>query len=294
MLVDQVERSPASADIDILVVDNDPEASGSPTVERWAAASGVALRYVNEPTPGISAARNRALDESDDRDILVFIDDDERPTAHWLRHLMDAHAEYGATTVNGPVVSEFEVQPDSWIRAGRFFDRRRMPTGSRLHMAGTGNMLIDLVELRRLGIRFDNDLGISGGEDSLFTRQIDRSGGCMIWCDEAIVLDIVPAARLTRQWVLLRVLRYGTSWSVTALKVEPRAWMRLVLRLRLSLEGLVRLVVGGSRAFVGSVARSERHQARGLRTTYRGVGLLMGAWGYSYDEYRREPVIETV
>ena len=69
----------------MLVVDNDPAASAR------SACTGFhpAVRYVHEPRPGIAAARSRALREAGEHDVLVFIDDDERPSAGWLRSLLD-------------------------------------------------------------------------------------------------------------------------------------------------------------------------------------------------------------
>ena len=84
------------------------------------------MRYVHEPEPGIAAARNRALDEAGPADLLVFIDDDERPVDGWLARLVETYRVDRPTAVVGPVVSEYEQQPDAWVSAGRFFDRRRL------------------------------------------------------------------------------------------------------------------------------------------------------------------------
>src|SRR5829696_2372932 len=65
----------------VLVVDNDPEGSAADVVLGWAERG---VRYVHEPRPGISAARNRALTEAADADALVFFDDDEHPCPGWL------------------------------------------------------------------------------------------------------------------------------------------------------------------------------------------------------------------
>ena len=92
-------------------------------------------------------------------------------------------------------MSRFAETPDPWIAAGRFFDRRRLPTGTDLEVAATNNLLLDLAVVRRLGLRFDAAFGLSGGSDTLFTRELVASGERMVWCDEAIVYDIVPTDR---------------------------------------------------------------------------------------------------
>ena len=283
----------------VVVVDNDPEAAAAPVVAAAVAAIDAAgigtgfsaagrVLYVHEPIPGISAARNRALDEAGDDDLLVFIDDDERPTAHWLRHLLRVRESTGATAVVGPVVSRFDVEPDAFIRAGRFFDRRRLPTGTDIEVAATNNLLLDLRTIRAMGLRFDEAAGTTGGEDTLFTRAIRAQGGRMVWCDEAVVHDIVPATRTTRRWVLLRALSSGNSWGLTSVRLAARPADRVRTVAALHGGALVRLAGGGARVALGLALGDEAHRARGLRSAARGAGMLLGAWGVPYREYRRK------
>lgn len=273
--------------VDIVVVDNDPEASARPLVESLSAESPTPIHYEHESTPGISAARNRALDTAHEVDVLVFIDDDERPTTQWLALLLALYRQHRCAAVVGPVISEYDVQPDPWVAAGRFFDRRRLPTGTVLDVAATNNLLLNLPQIRGLGLRFDQDLGLAGGEDTMFTRTLHKRGGVMLWCDEAIVIDVVPAARVTRTWVLRRAFRSGASWSFTSLRLINSPERRWLVRLTLFGRGLVRLAGGAARLVAGLVGRSLANQARGLRTMARGAGMLSGAVGHVYAEYQR-------
>lgn len=276
----------AGWDVDILVVDNDAGASARETVARASADSPVPVHYEVEPVSGIAAARNRALDVSHDRDLLVYIDDDERPVERWLLLLLEAHLTY-ASAVVGPVISQFDREPESWITAGGFFTRRRMPTGSPVVVAATNNLLLDLRQVREFGLSFDLDFGLSGGSDTLFTRQLTAKGGRMVWCDEAIVYDIVPANRATRRWVLLRALRSGTSWSATSLRVARSVPQRLWWQAKDFGSGIARVGWGLVRLLVGIVTRSERLRASGARNLARGAGLAAGVFGYRYHEYKR-------
>ena len=52
-------------------------------------------------------------------------------------------------------------------------------------------------------------------------------------------------------------------------------------------QGATRLFGGGARFVLGTVVRSRRHRANGARTLSRGVGMLMGASGLKYLEYKR-------
>lgn len=267
----------------VLVVDNDPQASAEESVRSvWPQ-----VKYVHEPQPGIAAARNRALDEAAGDDVLVFVDDDERPVEKWLRLLVDQWLELDCAAVVGPVVSEFAVAPSAWVAAGRFFDRRRLPTGTVVDVAATNNLLLDLAQVRRLGLRFDERFGLSGGSDTLFTRQLHQGGGVMVWCDEALVVDVVPANRVDRRWVLTRAFRSGNGGTRTSLELSRGAAARARVRARAVLHGAVRVVGGAGRALMGLLIRDLGHQARGVRTLARGAGMVSGCWGYHYSEYKR-------
>lgn len=261
---------------ELLVVDNDPQGSARPLVP-----DGVG--YVVEPEPGIAAARNRALAEAG-TDLLIFIDDDERPVDGWLKLLLDAYTEYACSIV-GPVVSEFDGEPDPWILG--FFDRRRLATGTPVTVAATNNLLLDLREVRRLGLTFDTEFGLSGGSDTVFTRQFTQLGGRMVWCDEAVVYDIVPADRATRSWVLRRSLRSGSSWSASSRRIARNGGERLRWFGKDLGSGLARLGGGVARLAAGAVSGNQSLRAAGMRNLARGLGLTAGAFGYRYFEYRR-------
>ncbi|MDQ1584398.1 MAG: succinoglycan biosynthesis protein ExoM [Microbacteriaceae bacterium] len=273
----------ARYDVDLLVVDNDPGGSGAEAVREQAEPR---LRYVVEEHPGISAVRNRALDECAGSDLLAFIDDDERPAVGWLEHLLLTWQETRAAAVSGRVVAEYEGTLDPWIAAGEFFRRRSMRTGSEIHVAAAGNLLLDLRQVRSSEVRFANDLGLSGGEDTLFSRLLARAGGRMVWCDESVIADQVPAARMTRQWVLKRAWSHGNSAAVVEIRLA-RGHGRVV-RVREFLRGAARILGGGARATLGWGLRSPRHNARGLRAVYRGAGMISAVRGVVYQEYARD------
>jgi succinoglycan biosynthesis protein ExoM len=272
--------------IQVLVVDNDPAASGEAVV---AETNDPAVRYVHEPRPGIAAARNRALDEAASYDLLVFIDDDEWPNPTWLQSMLEVYDRTSSAAVVGPVISQYAAEPDPWIKAGRFFDRRRLPSGTQIDVAATNNLLLDLRQVRAFGLRFDEALGLSGGSDTLFTRELHRRGGTLVWCDEAIVIDQVPIERLTRRWVLLRALRIGNSWSRTSIMLSPSAVDRSLVRIRLTGRGALRTLTGAAQFGLGVATRNMARRARGLRMAARGIGMVSGAYGYAYSEYRRRP-----
>lgn len=285
-LLEQACRQTPGWEVGLLVVDNDPDRGAHDAVLAYAADSTVPVRYTHEPEPSIAAARNRALNDASTR-LLVFIDDDERPSSGWLSLLLAEFERSRAAAVVGPVVSTFEVEPDAWIEAGGFFKRRRMPSGSRVALAATNNLLLDLDVVRRHGLQFDRAYALTGGEDMLFSRQLDARGEQIVWCDEAFVTDVVPAARVTHRFVTMRAFSHGNTWARTSLDMAARWPGRSLVRARLLGHGFSRVLAGGLRALLGRVSRRTDHDARGTRMMMRGVGMIAGAVGWRYEEYRR-------
>ncbi|MGY1639794.1 glycosyltransferase family 2 protein [Geodermatophilus sp. SYSU D00703] len=270
--------------VDVLVVDNDPGRSAADVVSQVA---GPGVRYAVEPCPGIAAVRNRAMDEAAGARLLAFIDDDERPRERWLTALLDTWAATGAVAVSGRVLAEYAGELDPWIRAGRFFVRRNLPSGTEIDTAATGNLLLDLDQVRASGTRFESALGLGGGEDTLFSRSLVRAGGRMVWCAESAVVDQVPEERMTRRWVLTRAWSHGNATVLTELRLTPGSLPRLAVRARGVVRGLLRVAGGAARWALGWAAGSLRHQARGLRAVFRGAGMIGGALGVVYEEYAR-------
>lgn len=268
----------------VLVVDNDDEPSAHEIVAGFPG-----VRYVHEARPGIVAARNRALDECGTARLLAFIDDDEVPTANWLDALVSTWASTGAAAVVGPVLPQFEAEPDPWVTACRPFDRPRFATGTEMPAAGTGNLLLDLDVVRAHGVRFDERFATSGGSDTFFTHALVSAGARIVWCDEAPVVDIVPAGRMNRSWVLSRAQRMGNSRSRAALLTSKPGLERAVVRGKLACQGVVRVVGGAGRLAFGVVARDLTHRSRGERTLRRGIGMLVGAAGRAVVGYERVP-----
>ena len=289
LLVDQCSEltrsssgSPSAIASSVLVVDNDADRGAEPV----AADAGPLVRYVHEPVAGIAAGRARALAEAAAADLIVFIDDDELPAPGWLGALVAAWHRYGRPAgVVGRVTPTYGGTSDPWIDAGGFFVRPRRTTGTPVAAASSANLLLDLRVLRRLGIGFDRRLGLAGGEDTMLTRQLTEAGERLVWCHEAEVIDVIPASRMNRRWVLNRAFSHGAVESRVSLALA--GGRRPVLRARLLVKGIARALAGSLTAVAGTVLRRVHWQARGYRLACRGAGMVTGATGRVVDEYRR-------
>ena len=296
----------------VLIVDNDPQAGARAVVEAARAAlagepsgpSGDAdpadsaatsrLVYVHEPEPGIVAGRNRALSEARGSDALIFIDDDEIPSPGWLQALVTTWRAQGCAAVTGPTPPTFEVAPSPWVTASGAFDSWEAADGAQVRSADTGNLLLDLGVVERLGLRFDPRYGLTGGEDSLFTRQLTRAEGVIRFAAGAVVTKRVPAARARRAWVLERSLRSGSSWARVRIDTVGPAGdgasgrlARLRLRLGYGAKGLAKAGIDGARAGVARIRGDVPAQARYEVSSRGGLGMVVGALGGHVREYGR-------
>lgn len=303
----------AQTTVSVLIVDNDPQAGARAVVEAARAAlggeqpeaaesSGAAdldaaatsrLVYVHEPEPGIVAGRNRALSQAHGSDALVFIDDDEIPSPGWLKALVSTWRAQGCAAVTGPTPPTFEIDPSAWVVASGAFDSWEAADGAQVRSADTGNLLLDLAVVEGLGLRFDPRYGLTGGEDSLFTRQLTRAGGVIRFAAGAVVTKRVPAARARRTWVLERSLRSGSSWA--RVRIDTAApdggasgrLARLRLRLGYGAKGLAKAGIDGARAGVARIRGDVPAQARYEVSSRGGLGMVVGALGIHVREYGR-------
>lgn len=270
----------------VLVVDNDPAASAREVVEHRRADG---VRYAHEPRPGIAAARNRALAEAAaaGADALVFLDDDELPSPRWLATLVGAWQEWGCAAVTGPVVATFAAPVDPWVRGSGVFDPPRRATGDHVAGAGAGNLLLDVAEVRTLGLAFDERLGLTGGEDTMFTHALVRAGRDIRWVAEASATELVPVTRTTRAWVLRRAFRSGSSWCRAEVELQPTVAARWLRRADLAGRALVHALRAAVLLTRGVLGRDVAARARATCALAAQGGVLSGLVGHVRREYAR-------
>lgn len=193
----------------IVVVDNDQLCSAELVVSAFAAQSPVQVLYCSESQQNICLARNKAIANADAQ-MIAFIDDDEFPAPGWLKCLFLACNRDGIAGVLGPVKSYFDEDAPMWVVRSGFFDRPSHPTGFVMEWqeGRTGNVLFKREILKNGELAFDPSFH-RGGDTDFFRRMIGR-GSVFIWCDEAVVYEIVPPARWTRTFMLRRALLRGT------------------------------------------------------------------------------------
>ena len=195
----------------IVVADNDSLKSAGKVIADFSESSEIEIRYCVEPRQNIALARNRAI-ENARGDYVAFIDDDEFPADGWLRNLFMTCKTYNVAGVLGPVMPYFEHEPAQWLLDGKFFERPTYKTGYRISMseARTGNVLFLRSILAGVKEPFRLEFG-TGGEDIDFFARMMEKGDAFIWCNEAIVYELVTPERCTRQYFVRKALLRGKN-----------------------------------------------------------------------------------
>ena len=197
----------------VIVVDNDghdPEVQRS--VRAFALRSGLTVHCLVETQPGISAARNAVFDRASALGVrfVAMIDDDEWPSAEWLKELLATQAERSAAVVGGPVRPVFPEQAASLRRYARFWAVDRQFLQGRPFVFCTCNFLIDMQAIAAVPRPlFDEAFGLSGGGDTVFFRGLFFAGHAMAWSQAAYVHEEVPPSRASFAWMRQRRFRVG-------------------------------------------------------------------------------------
>ncbi len=271
---------------EIVVVDNTPESTARVIVTNLAARAPARIRYVHEPRPGISHARNRGIAEAEG-ELVAFIDDDEIPSPGWLAALLRAQQTFRADVVLGPVRPVFEAAPSRFLGLFRAFFTQSSDadTGARVspntpfRFASRGACHRPMASNNALMVRarcftndtpFDPRLGLTGGEDTLFFKQLHHAGRSIIWCREALVHERVPPERLTGRFLIRRKFRDGQITSSTCLMVRPRRPLELLVWMGV---GLIQ-IMGGACLAALTFPFDRSSSLKALNTAATGLGKL--------------------
>jgi glycosyltransferase involved in cell wall biosynthesis len=199
-------------DYSIVVVDNDRDGTARATVSDFARTAPVKVVYGVEPEQNISLARNKAL-ELAAGDFVAWIDDDEFPEPNWLLNFYKTLDQSNSDGALGPVEPVFESTPPSWILKGKFFEKRRCRiTGSKLkwNQTSTANALVRRDLFKELTEPFRRQF-TSGCEDVDFFKRMMEYGHSFLWCNEAVVHEIIPETRCRRLYLFRRALLRGQN-----------------------------------------------------------------------------------
>jgi len=284
---------------EILVVDNAPSDESTAQLVAAVADEDDRVRYLLEPKPGLSRARNCGLRHARG-ELIAFADDDVRVDRHWAKGLIRGFTRTpGVACVTGMVASaSLELAAEQYFDARvwwssscqpRVYDSAHGPSlGLHPYAAGqfgTGaNFAFRLPILRALG-GFDESLGAgsraAGGEDlDIFVRVI-RGGYDLAYEPAALVWHEHRAdeAELERQ---LYSYGKGLSAYLTKYLVSRETRAEILRRVPQGL-GHLGALRGRSRDAQARSGLDRRLMLAELR------GLLTGPWSYLRSRAEQDP-----
>ena len=268
-------------DVCICVADNDPEGSAESAVEAFSRRHSIEARYTVQPEKNISLTRNATL-ELGQGEYIAFIDDDEYASPDWLSAFVASVERFRVDGLFGPVERYFDEGTPRFYRDTGMYDQPNPETGDWNFVFNTGNGFMRRAALDGLGVRFDPEYGLTGGEDTeLFTR-LRCSGKLFLWCREALVYEYIPPARTNLAWILKRNFRIGITTATIWHHHRREQLMEHQRTFPLRFAGTVAgLLLGCVQA-----VNDPTPFAQNLRRTAFLAGQLAYLAGHRHEEYR--------
>lgn len=202
---------------EIVVINNASSDHTDRVIEEMNPGSAEACRGFHESQPGVAYARNRGVKEAIGN-WVAFHDDDQIADPRWLLELYDLAHRRDARFVGGnvklllPEGTSRELAPECrgllgerhWMKVEKPYGRTEMP--------GTNNMMVHRdvlkeVELGGVGV-FDVSI-TDGGEDTDLCRRISNAGYQGWYTPDSIVHHIIPAERLSDDYMRWTSIRKG-------------------------------------------------------------------------------------
>lgn len=197
---------------------------------------GAPLRIATETAPGIVPARNRALTETLDRDILVFIDDDELPQPGLLDAAYDAIVNEGAECAGGRVEMDFStIDRPAWLGDDLLGFLAAVDHGSEAFWIKssetpiwTANVAYDMRLFRNdPALRFDqrfNRAGesVGGGEDAMMLSTLLTQSAKIRYRPDMAVWHAVDPWKLKRSYFVRLHYKAGFRFGQFRMPYFPR------------------------------------------------------------------------
>jgi hypothetical protein len=123
----------------------------------------------------------------------------------WLSVIMNAQQEFDADLVVGPIKAVFDEAPSDWMLSGPFFDRFGIQRGPVPRIPAADNLLLRADVVRSCLPRIFAPRPIPHeSEWTEFAYRAEALGFASICANDAVVFDVVPKSRMTKEWIISR------------------------------------------------------------------------------------------
>lgn len=184
----------------------------------------MSIRYVEETTQGLSAARNRGALEAAG-DYIAYLDDDARAAPCWLSALLTNFQKLQAACIGGRVYLDWEGDIPNWFPRQFLSLYTHLDQGPDLLLLNeqTTNRYLQGANIafrRHLicddGFAFPTNIGrkkhdLMSGEETEIVDRLLESGRPVYYLPEALVWHVVLPSRRSRRHLLRRLTANGAT-----------------------------------------------------------------------------------
>lgn len=207
-----LQEIPKDISFEIIVVDNDSNASADRIVRKFTSSSKILFKYFVQPQKNISLARNKGV-ENASGEYICFIDDDEVASTNWIKSFILAIEEYNADGAFGYTEPVFDENIPTYFKHREFYFTAVGKTGTIARFYYTTNTIVKSKLIKSEVIPFDPSYGLTGGSDVHLFQRLKNNGGKFIDCKEALTYEFIPRDRGTKNYLLNRALRGGQAFA---------------------------------------------------------------------------------
>lgn len=216
------QRTEGAFSYELLIVDNASIDSTPHVAQSEVANANLPMHYVCEDTPGVSAARNRGIQEARG-EWVAFCDDDQLADPQWLAELFELARRKECRVVGGAVhlvrtnqdTDGQSLGDSANERLSSYLENLLAPGGrsqrvkrfSRRDALNSGNQMVHRTVFGQVGVY--NESCREGGEDTDWFLRLIAAGIEAWFTPTAVMRHLVPDYRLSVEYLRLVSLRQG-------------------------------------------------------------------------------------
>lgn len=252
----------------IVVVDNNSTDDTQQVVTEFRKTSLAPVECIFEKRPGLSFARNAAIEKSQ-ADVIVFMDDDAYADRGWLNALVKVYRETNAACVGGKIKLEWEAPRPDWLSDRLLYYLAHLDYGDQTVLLSNyklipygANISFRKSILDKVG-KFETTLGRTGeimldSEEVELCYRIRKAGGEIWYTPGARVFHTVSSKRLKKEYFLNS--SYWKGRSGARLSLHRDGYLKTILRaIKRGIKLPIDLVVSKALTVWGSQAVSFYH-----------------------------------
>ncbi len=270
-------QNAGNTSLELIVSDNDPNASARLYVSNFAKSCDFPVIYVHAKKPGVANARNEALKVARGR-YLAFLDDDQIAAENWLEGLLNVMNAHEAGLAFCPTYAQSQVDIKFKPQCLEFFSREIEINTDGLvdDFFGCGNSLMDLEICELPSPPFSPKTNETGGEDDLLFSYLQSKGVKIAWSTQTFAKENVEDWRMTHKYIRVRSFAYGQGPSRICANPENFDLKGL---LKWSCIGLLQVCIYGPLSLFAGLLNHKSYM-KFIRKFAEGAGKILWYEGF--------------